>query len=486
LSKIDLKAAFNLLRVVPGHKWKTAFWKPEGLFEYNIMPFGLANAPATFQRFIQHFLQQYLDVCCFVYIDDILIFSKTRDAHLRDLNKVLAKLKEHSSKASLTKCKFFASKVTFLGFDITQEGLKMNGKKLNTIADWPFPSNLKGLQRFLGYTNFYGKFIPRFLEVAEPLTTLTQEDKQDLIRGCPEEAVKLFEKLKWLFTQDPLLLHFDFDKDRVLHVDSSGYAIIGVLSQPNANGDLLPVSYFSRKLTEWQRSWQVFDLELLAIVAAFEEWRAWLMGTKLPVKVYSDHSNLIYFKTAKYLSPKQVRWVAFLDMLNMLIFHIAGSKNPTDAPSRQEDFVGTQQRKKDTSAIVEKLAVSEMQQLCDGTHDLYFQRPSTDMLSYLKSSYTSDDYEEKGVTKKNDTLWHQGRLFVPHRLRLQIVKMYHDAPTVGHPGVARSLSIIFRTSSWTNIRQTVFDYVKTCSSCQRVEAKRSLKTGKLISLYIEN
>jgi hypothetical protein len=196
LSNIDLKAAFNLLRVAPGHEWKTVFRTPWGLYEYKVMPFGLANAPATFQRFIQHVLREYLDVCCFVYIDDILIFLKTQEAHLLDLDKVLSKLQEYNLKALLLKCEFFSSKVTFLGFDITQLGLKMNEKKLSNIASWPFPSDLKELRRFLGYTNFYRKFILRFSEVAGPLTTLTQEDKQGMIKDCPAAAVAAFLRLK--------------------------------------------------------------------------------------------------------------------------------------------------------------------------------------------------------------------------------------------------------------------------------------------------
>ena len=129
-------------------------------------------------------------------------------------------------------------------------------------------------------------------------------------------------------------------------------------------------------MTERERSWQVFDVELLVIVAAFEEWPAWLMGTKVPVKVYSDHSNVMYFKTAKYLSPKQAHWAAFLDISNMLKFHIEGRKNPADAPSRQEDFLGTRHLKKDTSTVVEKLAFLGIQEVLDGTHNLYFQQPT--------------------------------------------------------------------------------------------------------------
>jgi hypothetical protein len=274
LSKVDLKAAFNLLRVAPGHEWKTAFRTPWGLYEYLVMPFGLANAPATFQRFIQHVLREYLDICCFVYIDDILIFSKTKDQHIKDLDNILQRLREYSLKASLNKCEFFCQQVTFLGFDITQYGLKMNFKKLETINSWPYPSNLKELRRFLGFTNFYRRFIPNFSEVAMPLTSLTKGDAGELVDWKTDASFAAFEGLKALFVKEPLLRHFDFEKPRWVHVDSSGFAIAAVLSQPDEKGILQPVSYYSRKLTDRERSWMIFDLELLAIVEACEEWRA--------------------------------------------------------------------------------------------------------------------------------------------------------------------------------------------------------------------
>jgi hypothetical protein len=155
LSKIDLKGAFHLLQVALGHEWKTAFQTPWGPFEYLVMPFGLANAPAIFQCFIQHCLHEFLDICCFVYIDDILVFSKTREQHVIDLQNVLGKLQHHSLKASLQKFQFFQSSVKFLGFVISSKGLKMEEGKLVTILDWPLPSSLKQLHRFLGFCNFY-------------------------------------------------------------------------------------------------------------------------------------------------------------------------------------------------------------------------------------------------------------------------------------------------------------------------------------------
>jgi hypothetical protein len=153
-------------------------------------------------------------------------------------------------------------------------------------------------------------------------------------------SVKAFGELKRLFVKEPLLVHFDFEKLRYVHVDSFGFAIAAVLSQPNNKGELLTVSYFSRKLTDQERSWMIFALELLEIVEACKEWRIWLMVTSEPVWMFSDHSNLLYFKTAKYLSPKQACWALFIDNFNMLIYHVSGKKNPADGPSCHEDFVG--------------------------------------------------------------------------------------------------------------------------------------------------
>jgi hypothetical protein len=173
-TKIDLKAAFNLLRVAEGHEWKTAFWTPWGLYEYMVMPFGLANAQACFQRFIQHVLREVLNVSCYVFIDDILIFSKTRDKHQRHVTQVLQQLKDHWLFASPEKCSFYSDKVSFLGFTISATGVKMEQDKLSTVLNWPYPKNLKELNKFLGDLNFYRKFISKFSTVAAPLTSLTK------------------------------------------------------------------------------------------------------------------------------------------------------------------------------------------------------------------------------------------------------------------------------------------------------------------------
>jgi hypothetical protein len=293
--------------------------------------------------------------------------------------------------------------------------------------------------------------------------------------------------LKSLFVKEPLLRHIDFGKPCVVHVDSLGFAIAAVLSQPDNKGNLWPVSYFSRKLTERERSWMIFNLELLAIVKAFEEWRAWLMGTETPVKVYSDHSNLLYFKTAKCLLPKQARWALFLDNFNLLIYHIAGSKNPADAPSRQEDFIADQIALPESTSIVKKL-VTEGEQceaiasdLAPQVHDLQFQMPNQDLLKYFAVNYLDQERKETNLQLLDGVFWYQGRIVFPSSLRVRLMKMYHDAPTVGHPGIARKLSVLTRTFTWIGVRKSVMDFVSLCDSCQRVKARRQAKDGQLVS-----
>jgi transposase InsO family protein len=486
LSKIDLKAAFNLLRVAPGLKWKTAFHTPWGLYEYQVMPFGLANAPATFQRFIQHVLREYLDICCFVYIDDILIFLQTEENHIRDLRHILDKLQQYSLKTSLSKCEFFFSTVTFLGFDITKHGLQMNEKKLDMIKDLPYPTNLEELRQFLGFTIFYRWFIPWFSEVAGPLTTLTKDDVGEKVSWRTDGSVVAFERLKTLFQNKLLLCHFSFDKACWVHVDSSGFAIAAVLSQPDNEGNLQPVSFFLQNLTDRERSWMIFDLELLAIVKACEEWRAWLMGTSEPFKIFSDHSNLLYFKTAKHLSPKQACWALFLDNFNMLIYHISGSKNPADAPSRREDYTACKKLTPKAHTVVWKMVNVEPMEgvptVVHGFHDLAFQWPSQGLLDYFGNHYSAEELADKQFQNSYDIVWYQSRVLVPADLRLRILKMYHDAPTVGHPGIARTLLLVLRKFLWPGLRKMVTDFVKSCDLCQRVKAQRQAKDGQLVPI----
>ena len=175
-TKLDLRGAYNLIRIKAGEEWKTAFRTRYGLFEYTVMPFGLTNAPASMQRLMNDVLHEYLDVFTIVYLDDILIYSTKKEEHVKHVRLVLKKLEEYSLLLKPEKCEFHKSQVEFLGYIIGTHGIKMDQKKVIAVLEWLTPTTVKEVQAFLGFANFYRRFIEGYSRIAQPLTELTRKD----------------------------------------------------------------------------------------------------------------------------------------------------------------------------------------------------------------------------------------------------------------------------------------------------------------------
>jgi hypothetical protein len=265
-----------------------------------------------------------------------------------------------------------------------------------------------------------------------------------------------------------LLRHFDFKLPRIVHVDSSGYAIAAFLSQPGLDGKLHPVIFYSMKLLDWERGWPIFDLELIAVVMAFEQWRAWLMGTVEPIKVFSDHSNLHYFCTAKQLSPKQARWASFLDEFNFEIHHISGKHNPADGPSRRPAYTFAQLKNSPTETIAKRLVSEDVNDLVPleaekvtVKHDLFFQKRTVELINNLKRLYanlTEDEIEDLQLFQ--DMYWYQDQIYVPMEMRTRIIQLSHDTLLAGHPGITQTLALLTQTFSWPGVRKDVIKFLK--------------------------
>ena len=269
------------------------------------MPFGLTNAPPTFQAFINTTLCEYLDIFVTAYLDNILIYTKsTLKEHLQGVKKVFKALQKEDIRLQPDKCKFYVKTIKFLASIIMTDGIQIDEKKVKAIREWPEPRNLKEVQAFLGFANFYQKFIQGYSQICTPLTKITRKE-QPFHWEC--EQREDFEKLKKKFTSAPILASFDLERKIILETDASDQALGSRLSQPDAEGQLHPVAYRSRKFSGPELNYDVHDKELLAIVDAFEEWRAYLEGSRHPTMVYSDHKNLSYFTTTKKLNQQQVR-----------------------------------------------------------------------------------------------------------------------------------------------------------------------------------
>uniref|UniRef100_A0A8C5PUW8 ribonuclease H n=1 Tax=Leptobrachium leishanense TaxID=445787 RepID=A0A8C5PUW8_9ANUR len=300
-TKLDLKGAYNLIRIRKDDEWKTAFRTRYGHYEYRVMPYGLCNAPATFQCFINDIFKDLLDKYVVVYLDDILVYSSSLKEHRLHVQTVLSRLRQHHLYAKLEKCVFESTCIEFLGHILTPGHIGMDKKKVEAVANWPVPKSVKEVQRFLGFANYYRKFIRDFSQTVAPLTDLTKHHNIFTWTAVTERA---FQEIKHKFCSAPILSIPDPKKSFVLEVDASNTATGAILSQRQEEDDRLhPVSFLSRKLQAAERNYDVGERELLAIKHALDEWRHLLEGTLYPITIYTDHKNLEYLRTAKRLKP---------------------------------------------------------------------------------------------------------------------------------------------------------------------------------------
>ncbi|KAJ1587189.1 hypothetical protein NDA14_000856 [Ustilago hordei] len=310
-TKLDLRAAYNLIQIAKGDEWKTAFGTQLGLYEYLVMPFGLANAPAHFQSFINDIFRDIIGVYVVVYLDDFLIFSDTEEVHVKHVTKVLTRLRSNRLFAKLLKCEFHTKTVEFLGYIIKPMGIEMDPEKVHTVKEWPMPESIHDIQRFLGFANFYQRFIAHFACIAKPLTSLAKPIERFKKFELPEEAQQAFHKLIQAFTSAGVLQHFNYHLPTRLETDASDFAIAGVLKQEH-EGRWHPVAFYSRKMSSAKKNYEIHDKELLAVVACLTQWRHMLAGLPSQLVILTDHEALKYFKSQRCITGRQARWAILL------------------------------------------------------------------------------------------------------------------------------------------------------------------------------
>ncbi len=457
-SKLDLRSAYNLVRIKEGDEWKTAFSTTTGHWEYQVMPFGLANAPAVFQAFINDVLREMLNRFVFVYLDDILIFSDSRQEHIDHVQQVLKKLLENHLFVKLEKCEFHVSQVSFLGYVVSQEGIQMEPRKVSAITNWPQPKTLKQVQRFLGFANFYRRFIHNFSTIAAPISALTKGSPTRI--QWTAEALESSDRLKKLFSSAPILLHPDPELPFIVEVDASEVGVGAVLSQRSISDNRVhPCSFFSRSLSSAERNYDVGNRELLAVKLALEEWRHWLEGSKHPFIVWTDHKNLSYLQQAKRLNPRQARWALFFTRFNFVISYRPGSKNvKADALSRQYDCA---QRNRSPELIIPKKRILAP-----------IRRSIEDCVrEALHGAYIPDEVPT-------------GCLFVPKETRLEVLQWGHTSPLAGHSGMERTLDFVQRRFWWPEMLRDVRSFVQACPVCAQQKSSNQRPAGLLHPLPI--
>ena len=347
-STLDLASGYWQIRMDPNSREKTAFVAPQGLYEFCVMPFGLTNAPAVFQRLMQHLVSGLNPAAgpdfVVVYIDDILVFSPTLEQHLIHLQAVIKRISAAGLKLKPSKCRFVRSEVEYLGHLITPEGLKPNSKLVEAVKEFPRPSDVSGVRRFLGLASYYRRFIQNFARIALPLRELTRKNVTYQWTPACESAMG---ELKTRLTTAPVLAYPSFGQPYTVETDASISGLGAVLSQTQADNKLHPVAYASRSLSSAERNYSVTELETLAVVWALTRFHSYLYGQS--VTVITDHAAIRAVLETPNPSCKHARWwnkVYGTGLKEVKIVYRAGrlnssadalSRSPLNEPSTHTD-----------------------------------------------------------------------------------------------------------------------------------------------------
>ncbi|HEV7736662.1 MAG TPA: reverse transcriptase domain-containing protein, partial [Chlamydiales bacterium] len=461
---LDVRWGYNNIRIKEGDEWKAAFRTNRGLFEPLVMFFGLTNAPATFQTMMNDLFRDLItrnEVV--VYIDDILIYSDNLEHHHKIVREVLEILRQNNLCLKPEKCLFDRLEIPYLGVIISENRIRMDPAKVKGVTEWPVPRAKKQLQAFLGFLNFYRRFIKDFSKVAHPLHHLTGKVPWEWTTKCQDA----FDGLKKLITSAPVL-HMATDEDPFkVEADSSDFATGAVLSQKQ--GDIwYPIAFLSKSLSEVERNYDIHDKELLAIIRALDEWRHFLEGAQYEVEIYTDHQRLIYFQTAQKLNRRQARWALFLSRFNYKLHHRAGkTMGKPDALSRRSDHDQGLNDNEDRTLLPPTLFINTTTAIENIEH---IQKQCEKFMAVTEETVLQYEKDKK-VERRNNLLWYQEHLYIPPNrpLRTSVIRTHHSTSLTGHPGVAKTIELLKRNYWWTTLRCDVKAFVSSCPDCQRTK-----------------
>ena len=427
-TKLDIHWGYNNVQIKEEDRHKTAFKTSKGLFECNVMFFGLCNSPATFQAMVDEEFKELINTGdLFIYMDDFLIATKgSLSMHTKRVTQVLQKIADLDLFLKPTKCDFHQKSISFLGHIVGENKLQMDPVKVEAIKNWKPPPNLKELRKFLGFCNYYKEFIAMYSQVARPLHNLTKKTQNWQWNTTHQIA---FDILKDAFTSFPILRNPDPNKRYIIDTDASAFAVGAIVQQAHQDAKgtwkLHPIAFYTRSLTPAEKNYDIYDRETLAIISVLKAYRYLLWGAKQPILIRCDHKNLDYFKEAQKLTGRQARWRAFLEDYKYEFMYVPGRMNTlADILSRREDL-------KEGENISEQITL------------------------FPPHLFINTIYLENDPVKRRHAL-----------------QQIHDTPIGGHPGIANTWDLTKRLYHGPRLRQYVEQYVKGCTKCQETKPQR--------------
>jgi hypothetical protein len=480
ISTIDLQAGYWQVAVRKQDQDKTAFICPFGLFRFTRMPFGLRNAPATFQRLMDRFRAGLPDLTLLAYLDDLVLFSATKQEHLIQLERIFQHIRHFKLRMKREKCFFGCPEVRYLGHRISAGGIVPDPDKVQAIAGMPPPSNLKHAHTFLQTCSWFRRFIPNFANISKPLSDLLKKNAVWEWGPAQQEA---FETLKNRLITAPILQQADLSKPFTLRTDASSHAIGAALLQGEENEER-PIEYASRLLTAPEKNYSTTEREALAIVWAVNKFRGYIEENT--TVVITDHQPLRWLMSLKSPTGRLARWALQLQPFDLTIQYTPGRANVL------ADLLSRPQCDAETKHVC-SICMIHIDVPVQGALALREEQMRDPEVRQVIDALTTANPEiaqpwtAKGYVINQGVLYHypqegddeEAQLVVPVHDRPRILKEFHDAPTAGHYGVARTLHKISSRYYWPGMRRYVTDYLKTCLECQRYKPSNVKPAGLL-------
>jgi hypothetical protein len=460
-SKLDLRAGYHQIRMLPADEAKTAFKTHQGHYQFRVMPFGLCNAPATFQCVMNRVLQPCLRRSVLVFMDDILVYSKTMEEHVEHLREVLQLLQAQLLFVKMSKCSFACATLEYLGHIVSAEGVATDPRKTQAMQDWPQPTTITDLRGFLGLTGYYHKFVRNYGAIARPLTNLLKK------KGFhwDDSATAAFNALKLAMMSTPVLQLPDFSKVFVVETDACDSGIGAVLMQ-----DDHPLAFLSKPLRKLHQELSIYEKEFLALLMAVDRWRPYLQRSEFIIR--TDHSSLCFLEDQNLQSPLQRKAMARLMGLQFKIKYKKGAENhAADSLSRVGHLLAMQ-----TCSELKPAWLQEVLNSYDTDPDAHRRLAELALHSPDEHGYELT----QGVIRFQGRVW----LGANSALQTKLISAFHSSAIGGHSGVQATYQRIKKLFAWHGLKAAVEDFVKQCSICQHAKHSTAHPPGLLQPLPI--
>jgi hypothetical protein len=454
-SSFDVNSAFWSIPLRREDQHKTGFVTQEGHYQWTSLPFGLKSSPAIFQRVMSSIIRKHkLSAFTCSYIDDIIIFSKTFDEHVEHIKLLMQAVKEEGFRLKFLKCKFAQRKIQYLGHVIEENEVRPMRDNLIAIKNFPVPKSRKNIRQFLGKVNFYHKYIPQASKLLEPFHRLLRKDS---VFDWSDECQRTFDRLKAYLTSEPALSIFDPKLPIIIYTDASLEGLGAVLKQKQPNGEIKPVAFFSKKLSEAQKKKKAIYIEILAVMEAIKYWRFWLIGRRF--EVVTDHKPLADMNLKARTDEELGDISNYLLQYDFSIQYRPGKDN-SEADALSRNPVLESDEGKDDYDPIQTVNTLTLEEIKEGQRGI--------------ESKANDKAKFGVITRK---IRNKEKIVLNEEMGDKTIKIIHER--FGHIGASQMIALITKQFHFRDMHRKIIKYCTSCEVCIKNKTRKGCDYGKL-------